>query len=806
MCGDQYLRRLGAWLLNLILPAAIALPSAAAAQGDWCTRFRQPGADSAVYATIIFDGDLVIGGDFRLVDDCFASRIARFDGTRWVPMGAGFDDRVLCLYVLNGELYAGGDFDSSGTMAVNHVARWDGETWQPLGGGVTGEDATVTTFLGHRQQLLVGGYFSAAGGDKCGSIARWDGSAWHGFSATSGFRYSGGPGGVRELLEFNGQPVAVGGFDEVDGQGARNAARWNGTRWVAMGALGDHSGRAGSALVFQGRLLATSSFRIWVWTGDAWTLLSNWQLNSVWDMIEYDGDLIIAGRLPAQNHIARWDGYSWHQLGGGLWGPYWDEGDERAHSLCVYNDLLVVGSSCKLAGELCTPYLAAWNGAQWVAPTDPDGSGDYKAMDYPPTVLAEYEGNLLAGGAFHIAYATPLHGIGVWDGTAWSPVGGGFPHYYHVIDDLCEFDGELIAAGILASYEVVARWDGQSWEEMGDDPLTYSVFALHVHNGVLYAGGSFTEDEDEYFLPRIARWQGNHWGGLWWRLDPYGLNDTVYDLESYRGDLIAAGSFTEAGGSPANRIARWDGQAWHALGMGVNGDVFHAQTIGDSLFVAGTFTEAGGQVANYIALWDGQVWSPIAEEPDNRVSAITQYHGDLVIGGRFSRVGSEPAACIARWDGETWKEIGGGLRYLLWSQGWVYELEVVGDRLYVSGHFDLAGRQPSCYLACWEENADGTRGHWVSVSPTLEQNYPNPFNPSTRIPFSLTAGGSVRLEIFDTSGRHVRTLLDGELPAGEHLLEWDGRDAQGGLVAAGVYFSKLSAGGQQLSQKMLLLN
>ncbi|MBM4118188.1 hypothetical protein FJ251_10695, partial [bacterium] len=155
MCGDHDQRRSGAWLRRLILPVAIALPSVAAAQGDWTTRFLLPGADHWVYATTVFNGDLVIGGDFRLVDDCPADRVARFDGTRWAPLGAGFNGIVRCLYVFDGVLYAGGDFESSGTTAVNRVARWDGASWRPLGGGITGQGARVYTLLGHRQQLLV---------------------------------------------------------------------------------------------------------------------------------------------------------------------------------------------------------------------------------------------------------------------------------------------------------------------------------------------------------------------------------------------------------------------------------------------------------------------------------------------------------------------------------------------------------------------------------------------------------------------------------------------------------------------------
>ena len=89
---------------------------------------------------------------------------------------------------------------------------------------------------------------------------------------------------------------------------------------------------------------------------------------------------------------------------------------------------------------------------------------------------------------------------------------------------------------------------------------------------------------------------------------------------------------------------------------------------------------------------------------------------------------------------------------------------------------------------------------------TLFQNYPNPFNPSTAISFYLPAACRVTLEIYDSSGRLVRRILDGERrPAGRHSVDWRGTDARGGAVSSGVYFYRLEAGKQTTSKKMVLL-
>ncbi len=95
------------------------------------------------------------------------------------------------------------------------------------------------------------------------------------------------------------------------------------------------------------------------------------------------------------------------------------------------------------------------------------------------------------------------------------------------------------------------------------------------------------------------------------------------------------------------------------------------------------------------------------------------------------------------------------------------------------------------------------------VAPTriirLDQNEPNPFNPKTTIPYALTAEGAVRLDIFDTSGRHVRTLVSGTQSAGEHTVAWFGHDDAGDSVPTGLYFYRLEVDGRREMRKMLLI-
>ena len=92
-----------------------------------------------------------------------------------------------------------------------------------------------------------------------------------------------------------------------------------------------------------------------------------------------------------------------------------------------------------------------------------------------------------------------------------------------------------------------------------------------------------------------------------------------------------------------------------------------------------------------------------------------------------------------------------------------------------------------------------------TVRARLDANVPNPFNPSTQIAFSLSRGGAARLEVYDVAGRLVRRLVHGTLPAGEHVVKWDGQDDHARPAASGVYVYRLVAPGTELSRRMALV-
>jgi FlgD Ig-like domain len=92
----------------------------------------------------------------------------------------------------------------------------------------------------------------------------------------------------------------------------------------------------------------------------------------------------------------------------------------------------------------------------------------------------------------------------------------------------------------------------------------------------------------------------------------------------------------------------------------------------------------------------------------------------------------------------------------------------------------------------------------VSGALALLAPEPNPASRATTLGWTLPQTAAVRLEVFDTGGRRVRTLADGEWPAGAYATAWNLRDDAGRPLAAGLYFARLSTGGGTLVRRIAI--
>ena len=91
-------------------------------------------------------------------------------------------------------------------------------------------------------------------------------------------------------------------------------------------------------------------------------------------------------------------------------------------------------------------------------------------------------------------------------------------------------------------------------------------------------------------------------------------------------------------------------------------------------------------------------------------------------------------------------------------------------------------------------------GDQIPAYYKLEQNYPNPFNPSTTIQFSIPEQSFVKLEVFNSLGEKVSTLVSEDLNAGNYQYEWNAEK-----LSSGIYFYKLITGNFTETKKMILM-
>jgi trimeric autotransporter adhesin len=334
-------------------------------------------------------------------------------------MGTGMNASVNALAELpGGDLIAGGDFYNAGAVPASRIARRSGSTWFELGVGTNGTVRALLVLPGG--DLIAGGDFTTAGLGAAKNIARWDGFSWWPLGAGIGTGFVGTR--VQALAVLANDDLVVGGdFSTAGGIEAEAVARWDGTSWHSMGQdLGP----------FRGPGL----------DDQVWALA-----------VMPNGDVIAGGDFgngtglsPA--FIARWNGSTWQSMGSGM-------------NSTVYALLVMPNGDLIAGGEFTSPasHIARWNGSAWSSLGSGVGGGQF------PTVHALAvgpAGELYAAGDFSIAGGSPANRIARWNGSTWSPMGGGLGlHVFSWVPAIKMLSsGELVAAGgfITSSGQVSA--------------------------------------------------------------------------------------------------------------------------------------------------------------------------------------------------------------------------------------------------------------------------------------------------------------------------------------------------------------
>jgi trimeric autotransporter adhesin len=265
-----------------------------------------------------------------------------------------------------------------------------------------------------------------------------------------------------------------------------------------------------------------------------------------------------------------------------------------------------------------------------------------------------------------------------------------------------EVPASLVVAYDPRSQRFLALGEGSRNGVNGSDP---SVYALTLSGTDLYVAGHFDQAGGEP-ANSIARWDGQQWSALG-SGENNGTSGIIYDLAATADGVYAAGNFDLAGGQSANRVARWDGSQWSTLGSGISGVedgyVGALALVGSDLYAGGSFDTAGGVAAHPPARGDRTAWAALGSGPGNGtdapVNALAVSGSELLVGGQFTTAGGQSANHVARWNGSAWSVLGSASDNGVGDA--VYALLVSGTDVYAGGNFGDAGGQPARSIARW---------------------------------------------------------------------------------------------------------
>lgn len=159
-----------------------------------------------------------------------------------------------------------------------------------------------------------------------------------------------------------------------------------------------------------------------------------------------------------------------------------------------------------------------------------------------------------------------------------------------------------------------------------------------------------------------------------------------------------------------------------------------------------------------------------------------------------------PESPILRASGQGWNSYGMHTCDAWWNvDHWIAAVDGVDETAWSIG----------IYRTATASGLDERRAWFPSPGIDVAQNSPNPFSVATEILVRLSdtreREQSPPLEIYDSAGRLVRSLMIGDVGAGVARVSWDGTDALGRAVAAGVYYYKLESQNRPAERRMILL-
>ncbi|MBL0317409.1 MAG: T9SS type A sorting domain-containing protein [Flavobacteriales bacterium] len=341
------------------------------------------------------DGDsiLYVGGSFiQLEDGSTISKIAKWDGNEFTPIGCGFswdcenpDDLnaynggVASIIRYHDVLYAAGYFQISGTDSMMNIASWNGENWVQVGDGF---NSGVNRLRIINDTLYACGYFYHSGEVELNGLAKWSGEDW---------------------LPVNNLPL----FDPLNPNLITDVALYQNTLYVA--------GNFSNTNVTIRDLIRFEENSWQTFGGGLFGSFS-----SVSEMANFNDELIISGTFTVAENpnnpgsgIVGWNGATWNTFIGGT-------NDPNTNDIGAVSDMVVDGNRLYACGNFThvggspVNHLAFWEEDHWCSFVD---SFMLNENQTSVSLMTFFQDQFIVAGSFEaVSENTTIHGIAQYIG------------------------------------------------------------------------------------------------------------------------------------------------------------------------------------------------------------------------------------------------------------------------------------------------------------------------------------------------------------------------------------------------------
>jgi hypothetical protein len=286
--------------------APIGQPAPGVASSDGVDVTPLPGIRSSVQVMVTYQGSLYAAGEGFLNSEGPGSALVRWTGSTWVGVG-NISGQINALCVYNNELILGGNFFTVGGQAIPRLARYNGTSFLPIS-AIAGT-ATIRLLAVHNGKLYAAGSSGSIGGVFTQGLASWDGTTWAAVPGNIAGAQQYGLASFRGKLVLAGYGLALPQPSSVQ--------QFDGTSWTPLGNMvsapvysiatrgdecfigGPFAGIGSTAALYIARLPAGGN--TWTAMPDASTGAPGLQ-TPVTGITEWNGSIVAVGN----GHVSIW--------------------------------------------------------------------------------------------------------------------------------------------------------------------------------------------------------------------------------------------------------------------------------------------------------------------------------------------------------------------------------------------------------------------------------------------------------------------------------------------------------------------